>query len=205
MIIHVVAWAFREGVAREERDAVNEGLASGRDISQARTFALSENKSPVRADGFTHGYVATFDDRAALSGFQADPAHAPWSPRLVDASAQLMVLDLECKPEDAPRRSWRGLRHCVIWHFKEGTTAEDERAVVDGLYAARVVPPTRSLAVGRSLGLSARSFGHTHLQVTTYDDFAGLEQFRADTTLHAPSGKRMQAHAATVTALDVVD
>jgi len=205
VIIHVVAWAFRDQVAQSERDEVNEGLARGRAIPQARTFALSENRSPVRTDGFTHAYVATFDDRDALKEFQADPGHAPWSPRLVDASAQLMVLDLECKPEDAPRERWHGLRHCVIWHFKEGTTAEEERAVVDGLYAARVVAPTRSLAVGRSLGLSTRSFGHTHFQLTTYDDFAGLEVFRADTALHAPSGLRLQKHSAGTTVLDVVD
>ena len=116
-----------------------------------------------------------------------------------------MVLDLECEPEDAPRRDWHGLRHCVIWTFKEGTSADDERAVIDGLYAARVVKPTRSLAVGHCLGLSARTFGRTHMQVTTYDDVAGLEEFRADTVLHAPSGTRLQAHAAATTVIDVVD
>jgi hypothetical protein len=67
------------------------------------------------------------------------------------------------------------------------------------------VAPTRSLAVGKSLGLSQRAFGRTHLQVTTYDDFAGLEEFRADTVLHAPSGKRLQAHAAATTVVDVLD
>ncbi len=201
----MVAWAFKETANAAERDAVNDGLARGKRIASARTFALSANHSPVRADGFTHAYLATFDDRDALAAFQRDPIHAPWGPRLVDAASQLMVLDLDCLAEDSPPRNWHGLRHVVIWFFKEGTTPEEQRAVVEGLYAARVVKPTRSLAVGASLGLSQRSFGRTHLQVTTYDDYAGLEEFRADTALHAPSGKRLQAHAAATTVIDVVD
>jgi hypothetical protein len=204
-VIHVVAWAFKEATSATDREAVNGGLAKGKSIAQVRTFALSENRSPVRTDGFTYAYLATFDDQAGLAAFQRDPVHAPWGPRLVDAAEQLMVLDLECRTEDAPRRNWRGLRHVVTWTFKEGTTADEEGAVVAGLYSARVVKPTRSLAVGRSLGLSQRSFGRTHLQVTTYDDDAGLEEFRADTALHAPSGKRLQAHAAATTVIDVVD
>jgi len=204
-VIHVVAWAFKETTPTAEREAVNGGLARGKGIASARTFALSPNRSPVRADGFTHAYLATFDDQGGLAAFQRDPIHAPWGPRLVEAASQLMVLDLECGTEDAPPRSWRGLRHLVIWCFKEGTTEEDERAVVEGLYSARVVKPTRSLAVGRNLGLSQRTFDRTHLQVTTYDDYAGLEEFRADTVLHAPSGKRLQAHAAATTVIDIVD
>ena len=205
MIIHLVAWGFRDDVPASERVSVNAGIARGRDIPHAQTFALSENASPVRTDGFTHAYLATFADRAALAALQADPMHAPWSPRLVAAAAQLMVLDLECKPEDAPRGGWRGLRHCVIWSFKDGTTADAEREVVDGLYAARVVKPTLSLAVGRCLGLSQRTFGKTHMQVTTYDDFAGLEAFRSDTVLHVPSGLRLQKYTAGTTVIDVLD
>ena len=187
-----------------ERVSVTAGIARGRDIAHAATFALSENASPVRADGFTHAYLATFADRAALTSFQQDPLHAPWSPRMVAATSQLLVLDLECEPEDAPPTKWRG-RHCVIWSFKEGTTADEEREVVDGLYTARGVKPTRSLAVSRNLGWSQRNTGKTHMQVTTYDDFAGLEVFRADTALHAPSGLRLQKHSAGTTVIDVVD
>ena len=205
MLIHLVAWAFRDDVPANERVTINAGLARGRDIPQAMTFALSENGSPVRADGYTHAYLATYAGREALAGFQKDERHAPWSKPLVDACSQLMVLDLECKPEDAPPQGWRGLRHCVIWSLKEGTTADEEREVVDGLYAARVVKPTRSLAVGRCLGISTRTAGKTHLQITTYDDYAGLEVFRSDTALHAPSGLRLQKYTAGTTVIDIVD
>ena len=77
--------------------------------------------------------------------------------------------------------------------------------MVDSLYAARVVKPTLSLAVGRCLGLSSRTSGKTHLQVTTYEDYAGLEEFRADSVLHAPSGLRLQKYTAGTTVIDVVD
>ena len=205
MIIHVVAWAFRDDVAPSTRTEVNEGLARGAAIPQARGFALSENRSPVRQDGFTHAYLATFADQAALRAYQADVRHKPSGDQLVDVTSQLMVLDLECKPEDAPREKWHGLRHLVIWSLKDGTTPEEEREVVDGLYAARVVRPTLSLAVGRCLGLSKRTDGKTHMQVTTYDDYAGLEEFRADTVLHAPSGLRLQKYTAGTTVIDIVD
>jgi hypothetical protein len=205
VIIHVVAWGFRDEVAADERAAVNDGLARGAAIPQARAFALSANRSPVRADGFTHAYLATFADRDALAAFQKDERHAPFGKRLVDVTSQLMVLDLECRPEDAPRDHWRGLRHLVIWSLKEGTTPDEEREVVDGLYAARVVKPTLSLAVGRCLGLSSRTWAKTHMQVTTYDGYAGLEEFRADTVLHAPSGLRLQKYTAGTTVIDIVD
>lgn len=204
-VIHVVAWSFKSATPDSERRAVNDGLAHGKEIPQARTFALGENKSTARANGFTHLYVASFDGRDALAAFQKDPIHAPWGPRLVDSAEQLLVLDLECSASDAPRAGLRGLRHVVAWSFKDGTTEDEKRVVVDGLARQRDVKPARSFAVGPNLGLSARSLGHTHLHVSTFDDFDGLEEFRSDTVIHAPAGRRMQASAAHVTALDVTD
>ena len=205
MIIHVVGWGFRPDVPDDERRAVNEGLAQGATIREARTFALGENRSPVRTNGITHGYVATFADRDALAAFQRDPVHAPWSPRIVAAADPLLVLDLECTPDDAPRERSRGLRHVVAWAMKEGTPDAERTAVVNGLARQREVKPARSFAVGPNLGLSARSLGHTHLHVSTFDDFDGLEEFRSDTVIHAPAGLRMQASAAHITVIDVVD
>ena len=204
-VIHVVAWSFKEATPEAERRAVNEGLAKGKGIAQARTFALGENKSTARANGYTHLYVASFDDRDGLAAFQKDPVHVPWGPRLVDASEQLLVLDLECAPADAPRADMRGLRHVVAWSFKDGTADGEKRTVVQGMQGQRAVKPARSFAAGPNLGLSARSLGHTHLHVSTFDDFDGLEELRSDTVIHAPAGKRMQASAAHVTALDVID
>ena len=204
-VIHVVAWTFKGTAPDTERRAVNDGLAKGKGIPEARTFALGENKSTARANGFTHLYVASFDGRDGLASFQKDPLHAPWSPRLVEAAEQLLVLDLECSASDAPRSGLRGLRHVVAWSFKDGTTEDEKRAVVDGLQRQRDVRPARYFAAGANLGLSARSLGHTHLHVSTFDDFDGLEEFRSDTVIHAPAGKRMQASAAQITALDVID
>ena len=204
-VIHVVAWSFKSAAPETERRAVNDGLAQGKGISQARTFALGENKSTARANGFTHLYVASFDGRDALAAFQKDPIHAPWGPRLVEAAEQLLVLDLECSASDAPRAGLLGLRHVVAWSFKDGTTDAEKTTVVDGLARQRDVKPARSFAAGANLGLSARSLGHTHLHVSTFDDFDGLEEFRSDTVIHAPAGKRMQASAAQITALDVMD
>jgi hypothetical protein len=205
VIIHVVAWGFRPETMDEERRAVNTGLAQGKQIREARTFALSENSSPVRANGLTYGYVATFADREALAAFQRDPLHAPWSPRIVAAADPLLVLDLECAPDDAPRERWRGLRHVFAWSFRDGTPEEERDAVVAGLARQREVKPARSFAVGPNLALSARALGNTHLHVSTFDVFAGLEEFRSDTAIHAPAGKRMQASAAHITVIDVVD
>ena len=204
-VIHVVAWSFKSAAPDTERRAVNDGLAHGKEIPQARTFALGENRSTARANGFTHLYVASFDDPDALAAFQKDPIHAPWGPRLVEATEQLLVLDLECSSGDAPRTGLRGLRHVVAWSFKDGTDDTEKKAVVGGLAGQRAVKPARSFAAGVNLGLSARSLGHTHLHVSTFDDFDGLEEFRSDTVIHAPAGKRMQASAAHITALDETD
>jgi hypothetical protein len=205
VIIHVVGWGFRPDVPEDERRAVNEGLAQGAKIREARTFALGENRSPVRTNGLTHGYVATFADREALAAFQKDPTHAPWSPRIVAVADPLLVLDLECTTDDAPREKWRGLRHVVAWSMKEGTSDDERDAVVAGLARQREVKPARSFAVGPNLALSTRALGHTHLHVSTFDDFDGLEEFRSDTVIHAPAGLRMQASAAQITVIDIID
>ena len=204
-VVHVVAWSFKSAAPESDRRAVNDGLAQGKTIPHARTFALGENKSTARANGFTHLYVASFDGRDALAAFQKDPIHAPWGPRLVEAAEQLLVLDLECSASDAPRAGLRGLRHVVAWSFKDGAADAEKTTVVEGLARQRDVQPARSFAVGPNLGLSARSLGHTHLHVSTFDDFDGLEEFRSDTIIHAPAGKRMQASAAHITALDLTD
>jgi hypothetical protein len=77
--------------------------------------------------------------------------------------------------------------------------------VIAGLARQREVEPARSFAVGPNLALSARSLGHTHLHVSTFDDFDGLEEFRSDTVIHAPAGLRMQASAAHITVIDIID
>lgn len=202
MITHVVAWSFKPEVPDAERRAINAGLADGRTIREARSFALGPNTSE-RASAFTHLYVATFDDPESLAAFQRDPIHMPLSPRLVDATDQLLVLDLDGAQQDAVPTPFAGLRHVVAWAFRDGTSDADRQATLDGLNGTRVVRPTRSLAAGPNVGLSARSLGHTHLQLSTYDDRDGLEEFRRDEALHAPAGKRLRQHAAFVTALDV--
>jgi len=204
-VIHVVAWSFKDATTATEQSEINDGLAHGKGIPQARTFALGENKATRGANGFTHLYVATFDDRDALAAFQKDPIHAPWGPRLVDASAQLLVLDLECAPADAPRAGARGLRHVVAWSFKDGTSDDEERAVIEGLNRQRAIKAARSFTAGANLGLSARSLGRTHLHVSTFDDFAGLSEFRSDTVIHPEAGGRLAASSAGATVLDVID
>lgn len=205
MIIHTVAWGFKPEVTPAEARSINEGIAQGAKAPMTRSFALGENLDPKSKAAFPYLYVATFDDHAAAAAFQTDPTHVTASPRLVAAAAQLLVLDLEAQPNEAPAPGKRSLRHIVAWRFAEGTTPVEESAVIEGLRGTGVVKPTRSMAAGANVGSSAYALGFTHLYVGTWDDVAGLEEFREDTVHHLPAGTRLRQHVAEpATAFDVL-
>lgn len=89
-------WTFKASLGPVERAALVAEVRGlkGR-VPSLRTLAVGENISPVRAQGYTHVLVETFDDRAGLAEYASDPAHLPVLAKLGDAAERLIAVDLE--------------------------------------------------------------------------------------------------------------
>jgi hypothetical protein len=99
VIRHVVLWAFKDSVARTERDAIVASVrALGTKVPWLRSLEVGENVSPARAQGYTHVLLETFDDRDGLAAYASHPEHLPVLARLRDAVSQLVAVDLEVTP-----------------------------------------------------------------------------------------------------------
>ena len=74
---HVVCFRFKEGTTQADIDAINAAFEKlPQQIDTIRHFEWGVNVSPEGlADGFTHCYVVTFDDKAGLEAYLPHPAH----------------------------------------------------------------------------------------------------------------------------------
>jgi hypothetical protein len=96
VIRHVVLWAFKDTVSQAERVAIVDSVRALRTkVPSLRSLEVGENRSPARAQGYTHVLIETFDDRDGLAAYANHPDHVPVLVRLRDAVAQLLALDLE--------------------------------------------------------------------------------------------------------------
>jgi len=101
MIQHCVWLRFRPEVSAQERSALFQALADlVGEVPGLRAVRFGRNARYEDLDhGFADGFVADFDDAAALAAYQAHSAHRATGARLV-AAAQgglqgLLVFDLE--------------------------------------------------------------------------------------------------------------
>lgn len=101
MIRHIVLVRLDPSVAAAEEAAIFEALRDLQGVVPGmRSFASGPNVSPEGlAKGFTHAFVASFDDEAARNAYLVHPAHRAAGARLVAATEGgldgLVVLDFE--------------------------------------------------------------------------------------------------------------
>lgn len=85
MLSHCVFLRFRDDVSEDERLAVLEGLAAlvGQVPGLRRLDYGSNRDFEAKSPGFSHGFIAVFDDRAAHLAYEAHPQHVALGARLV--------------------------------------------------------------------------------------------------------------------------
>ncbi|MCB1458371.1 MAG: Dabb family protein [Nitratireductor sp.] len=101
MIRHVVLVRFRSDLTEAEIGALFEELhqIEGR-LPGLRAITSGRSESPEKMErGYMHGFVADFDDWAALEAYQNDPGHQVLGSKLV-AKAQngkdgILCFDIE--------------------------------------------------------------------------------------------------------------
>lgn len=85
MIRHIVLIRFREGLGEAQiADIFAELHAIAGRVPGLRSITSGRSESPERIErGYHHGFVADFDDWAALQAYQDHPAHKALGARLV--------------------------------------------------------------------------------------------------------------------------
>jgi hypothetical protein len=103
MILHCVYCAIREDVPRGDVASVMGELADLRSKVEGMTgFAWGPNRDfESKSGAYSYGFVASFADRAALSAYDAHPAHRAAAARLVSicrgAAGGITVFDIDTR------------------------------------------------------------------------------------------------------------
>jgi len=100
---HVVLFKFKDGAPAEAVAQIEREFALLKDrIPGIRAFEWGTNVSPEKLDqGFTHCFVATFDDAAARDAYLPHPAHKAFVDLLKPHLEKALVVDYVAR-ETAP-------------------------------------------------------------------------------------------------------
>jgi hypothetical protein len=92
---HVVLFKFKDSASTEQVVAIEKAFAGLPDrISTIRDFEWGVDVSPEgKADGFTHCFLVTFDDKAGLDVYIPHPAHKAFVDLLLPSLDKVLVID----------------------------------------------------------------------------------------------------------------
>lgn len=104
---HMVVVKFRPEVTSTEIDQVLNSLNEFWRVTRGiRYFAAGPYSSPEGLNqGFTHGFLVTFEDSAARNAYLVDPEHQRLVNQIVPKLDQIVAFDFEVP---SPLRSSRG-------------------------------------------------------------------------------------------------
>jgi hypothetical protein len=92
---HVVMFKFKDSATTDQVVAIEKAFAGlpGK-ISTIRDFEWGVDVSPEgKADGFTHCFLVSFDDKAGLDVYLPHPAHKAFVDLLLPSLDKVLVLD----------------------------------------------------------------------------------------------------------------
>jgi hypothetical protein len=95
MLRHIVLFAFRADLAEAERlDLLAAFAALPHSIGSVRGFEAGLDNSPEGlAQGFTHGFLLTFDDAAGRDAYLNHPSHLAFVEQVKPALSKALVFD----------------------------------------------------------------------------------------------------------------
>lgn len=94
---HIVLFKFKEETEEAEIDAIFEDLAGLRELIPGMLDFIA---GPYESDegmnqGFTHGFIMTFEDAAARDGYLPHPEHKRVKARILPAVESVIAFDFE--------------------------------------------------------------------------------------------------------------
>jgi len=102
MILHVVLFRPRSGLAEDQRQALAKAFASAIDnIGAIKRARIGRRRTHGRAyeqlmrEDYTHAAVLEFDDLAGLRAYLEHPAHTELGSRFFDCFEQALMYDFD--------------------------------------------------------------------------------------------------------------
>lgn len=95
MVDHIVLFAVREDISREDADDLLRSLGALKSsVPGVADLSVGEDFSG-RAGGYTHGLFVRFHDRDALQGYMDHPDHRAVVEKLEERTTGRLVVDYE--------------------------------------------------------------------------------------------------------------
>jgi quinol monooxygenase YgiN len=97
MVHHIGMLQFKPGTSEAQVTEVLKGLARLKEsVPGIVNFSSGKNHSPEGLDqGFTHGFIATFKDKAARDTYLDHPAHVQFKNAALPFVANVVVVDFD--------------------------------------------------------------------------------------------------------------
>ena len=94
---HIALLKFKEGTAQEQIDKVFEQLMDlSETIPGIEDYVSGPNNSPEgKSEGYTHGFIMTFEDVTARDAYLPHPEHKRFQAEALPYVESVIVLDFE--------------------------------------------------------------------------------------------------------------
>ncbi len=173
---HAVFFSFKESSSDKDVQAVVDAfnVLPGK-IDCIKGFQNGTNNSPEGLDdGFTHCFLATFENSAGRAEYLPHPAHSgDFADVLRPHMEKVFVIDYWGTPYEPLEKE---LKHCVFFKFKDDAAAEDVRKVEEAFAALpSKIDTIRAFEWGVNNSPERHDHGFTHAFVVTF----GSEEDRA--------------------------
>ena len=164
---HLVLFRFREDIDELHLTRILDTFQElPRSIPGITGFQWGINNSPEGLeDGFTHGFIVTFENATRRDEYLKHPAHDAFVELIKPGIADVFVNDFSVEEALPPAEPGR-VHHLVFFKYKEGTTAEqiDEVRHAFGELPAKISGLTGYQAgVNNSPEKLSRGFDHAFL------------------------------------------
>ena len=180
---HVVLFKFKDDAPAADVKAIEDAIVAF-PPSMPMITALEWGKDcsvENLQDGFTHCFLVTFRDADGLKAYLPHPTHQAAVAKLKPAMEKLLVFDYvagQAVPPTAPIATAGKLRHVVMFQFKEGTTAQQVKAIEDKFRSLPArIPEIKAFEWGTVVGDRGKNAGLTHCFFVTFDDAAGRKVY----------------------------
>jgi len=180
---HVVLFKFKDDASAAQVKAIEEKICTmPPDIPEILALEWGKDVSVEKlADGFTHCFLVSFEDPDGLKVYLPHAAHKACVELLNPSMEKVLVIDYiagDADPPTPPILTEGKLRHVVLFQFKEGTTAEQIKAIEDKFRSLPArIPEMKAFEWGTAVGDRGANAGFTHCFFVTFDNAAGRKVY----------------------------
>lgn len=204
LLRHVVLFKFKDDATEAQVKAIEEAFRQlPGQIPEIVDFEWGTDVSVEgKSHGFTHCFLVSFADDAGREVYLPHPAHQAFVDLLLPSLDKVTVVDFYGHDIQGAKDVDGQLRHVVMFQFKEGTSAEDLKAI-ENKFASLPgdIPEITAFEWGTNNSPEGLDDGYTHCFLVTFKDESGREVY-APHPSHKEFGSIVRPHVEKVLVVD---